>query len=64
MELISIEQQLREENARLRELVERYHHQEAMRRLIDGRNVAEMGAWLVNGEKLQQEAGKVVPTLK
>lgn len=65
MELISSsEDQLRQENAELRGLVERYHHHLKVGRLLQDAPLAEIGAWIVNGEILQREAEEIVPKLK
>ncbi len=64
MELISIDEQLREENAQLREIVEQYHHHLAVGKLLQEASLSEIGAWILEGERLQKEAEKVVPTLK
>lgn len=57
-------EELERENAQLRELVERYHHHLKVGRLLQDAPLAEIGAWIVNGEKLQKDAEEVIPQLK
>jgi hypothetical protein len=64
MELISVEERLLEENARLRELVEQYHHHFSVGKLLQDAKLSEIGAWIIAGDKLQQEAEKLLPMLR
>jgi len=55
---------LEQENRRLRAYMEQAHHHLRVYKLLEERNIPELAAWMLMGERLQQTAEELLPHLK